>query len=147
MKQSSAPVNVGNRGFSDRNYAELAAFRMTLRSFLAFSEGAAEKMGLTAQQHQAILALRGLAPENGATVGDLARYLLLKPHTAGELVDRLVRAKLVVRAPDPGDGRRTLLILTPKAKNALEILSQKHLAEIRRNAPNLIKLLRQLSKE
>lgn len=147
MKQPSKPKKAKNKGFPEHRYAELATFRLSLRTFLAFSEAAAEQMGLTAQQHQAILAIRGLASESGVTVGDLARYLLLKPHTAAEFVERLVHAKLISRAVDPNDRRKTLLTLTSKARNALEILSEKHLAEIRRNAPVLINLLRQLSQE
>jgi DNA-binding MarR family transcriptional regulator len=53
-----------------------------------------------------------------------------------------VRAKLVVRKPDPQDRRRVLLTLAPRATKALEILSAQHLIEMRRNAPELIKLLR-----
>jgi DNA-binding MarR family transcriptional regulator len=132
---------------STGHYADLAEFRFALRTFMAFSESAAEDRGLTAQQHQAILAIQGLGSKDDATVGDLAHYLLLKPHTAGELVERLVKAKLVVRKPDQSDRRRVLLALTPKAITTLKILSAKHLAEIRRNAPTLIKLLRQLSKK
>jgi DNA-binding MarR family transcriptional regulator len=131
-----------------KDYLALAAFRRSLRMFLAFSEQAARKAGLTPQQHQAILAIRGFASTRGGiAVGDLAAHLLLKHHTAVGLVDRLVRAKLVVRKPDPDDRRRVLLTLAPKATKALEILSAQHLIEMRRNAPELIKLLRHVQKQ
>lgn len=130
---------------NDKDYFVLASFRRSLRNFLNFSEQAAQSRGLTPKQHQAILAIRGFEDENGVTVGDLAGYLLLKHHTAVELVDRLVRAKLVVRKTDREDRRRVLLSLTPKAEAALKALSGINMAEIRRNAPGMIKLLKQLS--
>lgn len=141
IRQNSIP------SLDDSDYAMLAAFRHSLRGFLAFSESAARKAGLTPQQHQALLAIRGIGAEKDVTVGDLAAHLLLKPHTAVGLVDRLVRANLVLRHPDPDDRRRVLLTLTRKARNALTTLSAIHLAEIRRNAPQLVDLLQKLSVE
>jgi DNA-binding MarR family transcriptional regulator len=129
----------------DNDYAALAAFRHSLRSFLAFSEEAARKAGLTPQQHQALLAVRGLVSEKGTTVGELASHLLLKPHTIVGLVDRLVQADLLLRKPDEEDRRRVLLSLTHKAKEVLKVLSAIHLAEIRRKAPQLADLLQRLS--
>ena len=136
----ASPLDIG-----DSDYATLAAFRHSLRSFLAFSEDAAREAGLTPQQHQALLAIRGLASEQGVTVGDLARHLLLKPHTAVGLVDRLVRAGLLLRTPDSEDRRRVLLTLTSKANTVLRDLSATHLTEIRRKGPQLADLLRRLS--
>ncbi len=130
-----------------RDYATLASFRRSLRLFLAFSEEAARKAGLTPQQHQAILAIRGLAPDSGMTIHDLAEQLLLKPQTTVELVDRLVDAALVRRERDHVDRRRVFLTLTAKANRILEKLSTTHLAQIRRDAPELIKLLREVAQQ
>jgi len=132
---------------ADSDYAALAMFRHSLRGFLAFSEEAARKAGLTPQQHQALLAVRGLGSEKGITVGELASHLLLKHHTAVGLADRLVQAGLLLRTPDQTDRRRVLLSLTAKANQALKALSATHLAEIRRHAPQLVELLRKLSAE
>jgi DNA-binding MarR family transcriptional regulator len=130
-----------------RDYATLAAFRRSLRIFLAFSEDASRKAGLPPQQHQAILAIRGLAPETGMTVNDLAEQLLLKPQTAVELVDRLEDSGLVRRERDDVDRRRVFLGLTAKANRLLEKLSAEHLAQIRRDAPELITLLRDVAED
>ncbi|HSU99532.1 MAG TPA: helix-turn-helix domain-containing protein, partial [Roseiarcus sp.] len=92
----------------DHDYAALASFRRELRVFLAFSAEAAREAGLTAQQHQAVLAIRGLAPAGEVTKNDLADQLLLKPQTAAELVDRLEEAGLVQRKRDADDRRRVL---------------------------------------
>jgi DNA-binding MarR family transcriptional regulator len=138
---------VRTRKLDDGDYAALASFRRSLRLFLAFSEDAARDAGLTPRQHQAILAIRGLAPEGGMTVHDLARQLLLKPQTTVELVDRLEDAGLVRRERDDVDRRRVFLTLTTKAHNRLEKLSAAHLAQIRRDAPRLITLLRDVARD
>jgi DNA-binding MarR family transcriptional regulator len=114
----------------DLDYAALASFRRALRTFLAFSADAARAAGLTPQQHQAILAIRGLAQAGEVTMNNLAEELLLKPQTAVELVDRLEGAGLVERARAVEDRRRVLLTLTAKAKAALAPLSMAHLAQI-----------------
>lgn len=128
----------------DRDYAALASFRRALRVFLAFSADAARAAGLTAQQHQAILAIRGLASAGGTTINDLAEQLLLKPQTTVELVDRLEKADLVQRRRDAEDRRKVLLRLTARAEAVLAPLSEAHLAQIGREARQLIALLEQM---
>lgn len=146
-KKPSATSRSRSWPMEEEDYVILASFRGLLRNFLAFSEQAARRAGLTPQHHQAILAIRGFGSEKGLSVGDLARHLLLRHHTAVGLVDRLVRAKLVVRTLDARDRRRVLVTLTATSDRALKKLSSKHRSEIRRNGPQLIRLLRQLSKQ
>src|SRR5262249_25413670 len=121
------------------DYRLLAEFRHLLRGFLAFSEAAAKRAGLTPQQHQALLALKGF--EGSPTVGQLAQTLLLKHHSAVGLADRLARAGLLARASDPDDRRRVTLRLTAKAERVLERLSATHQDELRRLAPTLREIL------
>jgi len=125
---------------TDEDYVALARFRHTLRQFLAFSEGRAAECGLTPQQHQALLAIRGAA---GApvSVGYVADRLILKPHSATGLVDRLEALGLVTRKPSPEDRRQALLALTPKAETLLSALSATHREEIKRLRPMLTELL------
>src|ERR1700728_2365872 len=112
IKKSSPPSLPRSPTMDEKDYVALASFRRSLRNFLAFSEQAARRAGLTPRHHQAILAIRGVGSEKGMSVGDLAHHLLLKHHTAVGLADRLVRAKLVVRTLDTQDRRRVLLTLT-----------------------------------
>jgi len=147
MNESRKHSRPSKGALDQRDYATLASFRRALRIFLAFSEEAARKAGLPSQQHQAILAIRGLAPEAGMTVNDLAEQLLLKPQSAVELVDRLEDAGLVRRERDGVDRRRVFLTLTAKANRLLEKLSAEHLAQIRRDAPQLVALLRDVARE
>lgn len=128
---------------TDADYEALAAFRRGLRGFLAFSEAQARTAGLTPQQHQALLAIRGRSSRT-LTVGELADDLILKPHSALELADRLVGAGLVNRNADPADRRRVALTLTPRAEELLAALSAAHLAELERQRELLGKLMDRL---
>ena len=130
----------GRKGSVD--YEALARFRYELRRFQAFSEAAANKSGLTAQQHQALLAIRGLSGSEPLSVGDLASYLLIRHHTAVELVDRMAKLKIVSRSIDPSDGRRVLVQLTKEGERRLQRLSRIHLQELRNMGSTLTTMLK-----
>jgi DNA-binding MarR family transcriptional regulator len=132
------------RPISGEDYETLAAFRHALRRFLAFSESAARASGLTAQQHQAILTIKGHATGGPLTIGELADHLLIRHHSAVELVDRLVQAGLVDRLKAEGDRRRVVVGLTAKAESILADLSAIHLDELRRSRALLAQLLERL---
>lgn len=126
------------------DYEALARFRHQLRLFLAFSETAAQKAGLTPQQHQALLAIKGFTGPASASVGDLAHFLLIKHHTAGELVNRMEKLGLLSRVVDAEDNRRVLVRLTKKGEQKLQALSRIHIEELRSVSPALGKILRSL---
>jgi DNA-binding MarR family transcriptional regulator len=126
---------------SEADYRALADWRKSLREFLAFSENVAEGGGLTAHQYQAILAIKARIQDGGFSVGELARELLIRPHTAVELVHRLEGGGFVTRETDPGDRRRTVLRLTDKAELLLNRLASTHLNELRGRVPMLELLL------
>jgi len=128
---------------TDADYAALADFRHALRQFLAFSEARAAEKGLTPQQHQALLAIRGAAPE-APTIGTVAQRLMLKPHSASGLIDRLELLGLVRREVAADDRRRATLYLTQKAHAVLQSLSAVHREEIRRLRPALEDMLRHI---
>ncbi len=130
-------------GLSDADYGALADFRFALREFQAFSEARVAEVGLTPQQHQALLAIRG-TPQNGVSIGYLANRLVLKPHSMSGLVARLEDLSLVRRRPSATDRRQSLLDLTEKATRLLEQLSLLHRDEILRIRPLLSKLLNTL---
>jgi DNA-binding MarR family transcriptional regulator len=119
----------------DGDYAALAGFRSELRGFLFFSEQAARKAGIAPQQHQALLSIRGAA-DGTQTVGELARRLLIRSHSASGLVSRLQEQGLLERVEAP-DRRLATLRLTDKAEDLLALLARTHLAELRRMRPLL----------
>ncbi|MDE2563968.1 MAG: MarR family transcriptional regulator [Sphingomonadales bacterium] len=129
---------------ADSDYAALASFRYAIRRFLAFSEARAASVGLTPQQHQALLAIRGAGPER-TTVGHVAERLILKPHSATGLVDRLEALRLVTREVADDDRRQTVLHLTADAHAKLAELSSVHREEIRRLRSVLTGILDQLA--
>jgi len=118
---------------SDSEYRQLADFRHRLRRYLHFSEAAAGKAGLTAQQYHALLALRAQRPEE-ATVGYVGRSLIIRQNSAAELVDRLVRQKLVRRRESAADRRRLELTVTARGTRILDRLARIHREELRRLA-------------
>jgi len=129
---------------TDDEYATLAAFRYELRQFLRFSEAAAGAVGLTPQQHQALLAIRGFPGPEGMTVGELAERLQIKPHSAVGLANRLVAQELVARRASAADRRQVLLALTPRGNDLLAELAAAHKAELRRLRRTLHDLLERL---
>jgi len=128
---------------ADADYRLLAEFRGTLRRFLAFSEARAAEVGLTPQQHQALLAIRAAEPGT-ATIGNVAEWLILKPHSASGLVDRLEALGLLERRISSSDRRQAQVVLTDKADRLLAQLSLTHREEIRRLGPMLAGLIDRL---
>jgi DNA-binding MarR family transcriptional regulator len=137
----------GHRDLSLRDFQALAEFRHHLRLFLHFSEEQAREHSIEPQQHQALLALKGLPSGIRPTIGELAARLLLRHHTTVELVNRLESAGLVRRGSDPADKRSILLHLTPKGARKLGSLSRAHQDELRVKGPELARSLRALLRE
>jgi DNA-binding MarR family transcriptional regulator len=126
---------------SQEQYAALAEFRYRLRRFLAFSEAAAARAGIPPQQHQALLALAGHVGRAPPTIGLLAEQLLIAPHSAAELVARMVEGGLLTKERSTEDRRRSELGLTSRAEALLRTLTAAHLEEVRGLAPALASAL------
>lgn len=131
---------MGKREMTETDYVALADFRATLRQFLAFSEREAKQAGLTPQQHQALLAIKG-AEAGKMTIGLLAERLILKPHSTSGLVKRLEELHLIYRIDCAEDQRKMALGLTEQAEKLLSALSSAHLDELRRVGPLLSELM------
>lgn len=123
------------RRLKDSDYKALAEFRYLLRRFMIFSEDAARAAGLTPQQHQALLAIKGF--EGAPTIGDLAERLVIKHHSAVGLVDRLVKAGHLKRRQDDSDRRRVTLALAASGEKLLADLSSANREELRMLTPAL----------
>jgi DNA-binding MarR family transcriptional regulator len=125
-------------------YQALASFRHLIRRFLVFSEEAARKAGLRPQQHQLLLALKGLPPDRVPTIGELAWRLQLKNHSVVELADRLAKRGMIRRHRNVNDFREVLLEITPMGERILLKLSVSHREELRQLAPELLPALSDL---
>ncbi len=130
--------------FTKADYEKLAAFRFALRQFLRFSEEAAQGAGVTPQQHQALLAIKGYPGRDEVTVGELAERLQVRHHSAVGLVDRLSAEALVSRKPSALDRRQVNIRLTKKGEKLLAGLAEMHRAQLRRVGPKMRTLLEEL---
>lgn len=127
--------------FPKKSYEALADFRYALRRFLAFSEQAAGAAGLSPQQYLALLAIKGARERSGLAIGDIAERLMVRHHSAVELVNRLEKNGFVTRARDEDDARRVTVRPTPKAERIMDGLAAAHLQELRGIRPVLEQLL------
>lgn len=126
---------------SQVDYRALAEFRFQIRSFLSFSERAARSHGVEPQQHQLLLALKGLPEGKRPTIGTMAERLCVEHHTAVTLSDRLERAGLVQRERSAHDRREVLLSITPRGEEILSQLSSLHREQLKTVAPGLHRAL------
>ncbi len=115
---------------TQQDFERLLEFRVSLRRFQRWSEDQAKAAGLTHVQHQLLVAIKGHPGGEPPTVGDLAGYLLLRPHSAVELVDRAEAAGLVRRTRDAGDGRVVRVGLTRQGDLILQKLTRAHLQRL-----------------
>jgi DNA-binding MarR family transcriptional regulator len=132
-------------GITKSHYELLAALRHSLRRFQRFSREAARAAGLTPQQHQALLAIKGFPGRDYVSIGELAESLQLRHHSAVGLVNRLMRRQLVLRAHSAADRRRVEVRLSPRGAACIEGLSAAHLKELRQLGPGIRRLLESMT--
>lgn len=127
---------------SREDFEKLLDFRVALRRFQRWSEDQAQAAGLTHVQHQLLVAIKGHPGGRPPTIGDLAGYLLQRPHSTVELVDRAEAAGLVARTSDPGDGRVIRVVLTSEGDRVMQELTRAHLERLRDLAAVLDELVK-----
>lgn len=120
------------------HYQALAEFRYQIRRFLNFSERAARAAGLEPQQHQALLAVKGMPQGEKATIGFVAERLQIRHHSAVELVNRLEKRGLFRRIRSRIDRREVQVQLTSRGEKLLHRLSATNQSELRTLAPVLL---------
>ncbi len=123
--------------FPPDDYRALAELRYQIRRFLRASERIARDAGIEPQQHQLMLAIKGLPGGRDATVGELAERLQLQQHSAAELIDRTEARGLVRRVRSDGDRRQVFVEVTPSGEKLLRRLSLHHRKELRTAGPTL----------
>ncbi len=126
------------------DYRALAEFRYQIRKFLRFSEEAARAAGLEPQQHQLLLAVKGMAEGKRARIGEIAERLQIQHHSTVELVDRLEANGYVNRKRSDHDKREVLIVLTPKAERVLRELSLHHHETLQNYGSALVSSLKKL---
>ena len=126
------------------DFKAMAELRYQIRRFLRFSENAARQAGIEPQQHQLLLAIKGLPNELKPTVGALAERMQLQHHSTVELIDRLVERGFVCRLRAADDRRQVLVKLTRDGEAFLHSLSFHHLEELQSTGPKFVKILQRL---
>ncbi len=122
------------------NHKALADFRYQLRKFLAVSADAAREVGIDPTQHQLLLVIKGSDSES-TNIGEIADRLLIRHHSAVELVNRCERNEWVIREKDEHDRRQVRVHLTQKGEGILAELSAVHTRELQTSGPELIQTL------
>jgi DNA-binding MarR family transcriptional regulator len=128
-------------------YRALAEFRHQVRRFLYFSEEQVRALGMEPQQHQLLLAIKGLPDGATASIGELAERLQLKHHSTVELVNRSEKHGYVVRKVSPSDRRQVTVRLTASGAAVLRQLSIAHHQELETARPRLAKALAALGRQ
>lgn len=121
----------------DAGYAQLAALRSGIRTYLAWAEQQARDHGMTPAQVQLGLAIRSYADPDGPTLTELADALLLRHHSVVGLVDRAAAADLVKRTRDAAQATRVHVSLTALGSERLEALSRLHLQWLAEHADGI----------
>jgi DNA-binding MarR family transcriptional regulator len=126
------------------DFKAMAELRYQIRRFLRFSENAARAAGIEPQQHQLMLAVRGLPDELKPTVGVVAERMQLQHHSTVELIDRLADRGFLIRLRATDDRRQVLVKLTRDGEEFLKKLSLHHLQELQSAGPKFVKILQGL---
>jgi DNA-binding MarR family transcriptional regulator len=114
-----------------QDFEALSAFRFQLASFLAFSERAAKRAGITPLQYLLLLHVRGTPGRDWATVGELATRLLASAHGTAALVSRCEKQGYVERRRNADDGRVVEVHPTRKGRAVLARIANLHREEVR----------------
>lgn len=126
------------------DFKAMAELRYQIRKFIRFSENAARSAGIEPQQHQLLLAVRGLPDGAKPTIGVLAERMQLQHHSTVELIDRLVDRGFLCRLRATEDRRQVLVKLTHEGEEFLQRLSLHHLEELQSAGPTFVKVLNSL---
>lgn len=132
---------------TEPNFKAMAELRYQIRRFLRFSENAARQAGIEPQQHQLLLAVRGLPDVLKPTIGVLAERMQLQHHSTVELIDRLVERGFLFRLRSTDDKRQVLVKLTHNGEEFLKRLSLHHLQELQSAGPTFVNVLQSLIEE
>jgi DNA-binding MarR family transcriptional regulator len=127
------------------DYQALAEFRYQMRRYLHLSEEAARAVGIEPQQHQLMLAAKGIPDGEEPRIAYLAERLQIQHHSAVELVDRMEKKSLILRKRAESDRREVHVLLTARGDRVLSELTKHMKAELRSATPALVATLRRLT--
>lgn len=113
---------------------EAAIYEINNRLFFRFFQAAntlhtkgtqaLEEFGITTQQWSVLGALSRPKAENGMSVNELSRYLLITRQNLTGLLGRLERDGYIIRTPSTEDRRSIRVSLSPKGKELWKNLAE-----------------------
>ena len=123
---SSAPsISASTGQLTKAEYERLANLRYVLRRFARLTELEGRKVGLTPQQYQLLLAIKGFPGRDWVSITELAERLQIRHNAVIGLVNRAAQHNLLRRDHDPEhpDRRIVKVSLTPEAEALLRKLT------------------------
>lgn len=107
-----------------------AAFRGLIHNLMAYAhhivacrDGFGALIGLTGVQYEVLMIVRQFGGADGISVGQLAAQLHRSGAFATMATGRLAERGLIEKRPDPADGRRVLLVLSPAGEALVRSLA------------------------
>lgn len=122
---ATAPTSTPDGHLTKAEYERLANLRYVLRRFARLTELEGRKVGLTPQQYQLLLAIKGFPGRDWVSITELAERLQIRHNAVIGLVNRAAQRNLVRRDHDPEhpDRRIVKVSLTPEAESLLRKLT------------------------
>lgn len=111
-------------------YETLLQLRSAIRKYIRFVDEGARAAGVTPQQHQLLLAIKGQPGRDWATVSEIADELQLKHNSTVGLANRCQVAGLIRKETLSEDQRYVRVSLTPKGESLLEELSLRNIEQL-----------------
>lgn len=123
-------ARIASESLSKPEFESIAALRYAIRRFLRFSEQAARREGITPQQHQLLLAIKGYPGRDSVSVSELAQRLQMRQHSVVGLIDRTEALGLVRREQGKEDRRQVFIFLTAEGEARLRKMTAQHRREL-----------------
>jgi DNA-binding MarR family transcriptional regulator len=133
------------RSLSEPEYLALGEFRYQLRKFLRHMEEASRLLGVSPQQYQLVLAIKGLPKDIAPTISQLAERMQLNHNSMVELVDRCAENHLIRRTRSANDRRQVTLSITPEGEALLRKLGVAARQELLDMGPKLVESVLKLT--
>ncbi|SRR5579871_5372279 len=128
-------------------YLALAEFRYQVRRYLRHMEETCRETGISPQQYQVILAIKGLPMAQQPNIGSLAERMQLNHNSMVELVDRCEQHGLIRRTRSGADRRQVELEVTAEGDAILRRLASAARQELQNRGPILVESVMQMLRD
>jgi DNA-binding MarR family transcriptional regulator len=127
-------------GITKEGFRTQAAFRYAIRRFLRISEKNSKVSGITHQQYQLLLSIKGMNDREWATISELAESLQILHHSAADLCKRAERIGLITTTRHKTDRRNVCVHLTKRGEKLMAAVALENRRELVRLQENITKM-------